>query len=269
MEIEEIRYLDNIIFEEFQTYFLKTTTSNFKEEFPNTNTLIHFIDISANFIKNSIYDNCETDDYYGMKILYRCLIEHYIRFKFIFTKWIAEKDDYFSKNYLEYNDAREVLDLIRAKISEQQLSDPNYKLKDWDSFLKDHPNFKNKTRKEVEEETRKFSFKNIIRFLNNQLKNEELNNSDFFGKLIIEYSDLSSFVHGGMKSYKEMMRMNTEEKRLIEYKRVCGLAFQMSNSIKLFSLLMYVQTDKEDFSLHYLKVDETLKKINNIDQTSN
>ena len=60
-----------------------------------------------------------------------------------------------------------------------------------------------------------------------------------------------------------MMSMNTLEKRLTEYERICGLAFQMSNSIKLFSLLMYVQTDREDFRLHYLKIDEILKKINN------
>ena len=93
--------------------------------------------------------------------------------------------------------------------------------------------------------------------------NDDKFSSDFFGKLIVEYSDLSSFVHGGMKSYQEMMSMNTLEKRLIEYERICGLAFQMSNSIKLFSLLMYVQTDREDFSLHYLKIDKILKKINN------
>ena len=261
MEIEEIRDLDDEIFKEFQIYFPKTIDSIFSKKYSRTNILIHFIDLSANFIKNSIYDNCETDDYYGIKILYRSLIEHYIRFKFVFTKWMLNKDDNFAKDYLEYNEAREVLDLIRAKISEQQLYDPNYKLKDWDIFLKDHPNFKNKTRKEVEEETRKFSFKNIIRFLNHEFKNDETFSSDFFGKLIVEYSDLSSFVHGGMKSYQEIMSMNTDEKRLTEYKRICGLTFQMSNSIKLFSLLMYVQTDKKDFSLHYLKIDEILKKL--------
>ncbi|MDO3696004.1 DUF5677 domain-containing protein [Wenyingzhuangia sp. chi5] len=262
MKIEEIRDLDDLIFDEFQIYFPKTTTSNFSKEFPNTNTLINLIDISANFIKNSIYDNCETDDYYGMKILHRCLIEHYIRFQFIFTNWIKEKEDGFSKNYLEYNDAREILDLIRAKISEQQLYDPNYKLQDWDVFLKDHPNFIDKTRKEVEEETRKFSFKNIIKYLNTELKDNKSNNTEFFGKLIIDYSNLSSFVHGGMKSYQEMMEMNTQKKRLTEYERICGLTFQMSNSIKLFSLLMYIQTDKDNFELHYLKIDEILKTIN-------
>jgi hypothetical protein len=82
--------------------------------------------------------------------------------------------------------------------------------------------------------------------------------SSFLGQLIIEYSNLSSYVHGGMKSYNEMMLANSNKKREIEYNRICGLTFQMSNSIKLFSLLMYAQTDKEIFSKYYLRVDEIL-----------
>jgi hypothetical protein len=262
-KIERIRDLDDEIFKELQQYFPKTTSSEFAKLYPYTSILIHLFDTSGTFIKNSIFDNCETDDYYGMKILYRCLIEHYIRFKFIFVNWSLTKSDVFAKEYLEYNDAREVLDLLRAKISEHQLFDPNYNVKDWDSFLKDHPNFKNKTRKEVEDETKKYTFKNIVRFLNEQFKIGKTDTSEFLGKLIVEYSDLSSFVHGGMKSYQEMMSTNNERKRQKEYTRICKLSFQLSNSIKLISVLMYAQTDKETFSIHYLKLDEIIRKINN------
>ena len=66
--------------------------------------------------------------------------------------------------------------------------------------------------------------------------NEEM--SSFLGHLIIEYSNLSSYVHGGMKSYEEMMLADSDEKRDKEYNRICGLSFQMSNSIKLFSLCL-------------------------------
>jgi hypothetical protein len=64
-----------------------------------------------------------------------------------------------------------------------------------------------------------------------------------------------------MRSYHEIMSMNSEEKRKTEYNRICGLSFQLSNSIKLFSVLMYAQTDKQTFRLHYLKVDELLRKV--------
>ena len=177
-------------------------------------------------------------------------------------KWGIEKTDSFAKEYLEYSEAREVLDLLRAKISEQQLFDSAYKLNDWDAFLKDHPDFKDKSRKQVEEETKKYTFKNIVRFLNDQFKQGGANFSEFLGKFLIDYSNLSSFVHGGMKSYQEMMLADTEEKRRTEYSRICGLTFQMSASIKLFSLMMYIQTDSEDFTSHYWKLDGIMKRIN-------
>jgi hypothetical protein len=101
-----------------------------------------------------------------------------------------------------------------------------------------------------------------VKFLNEEFKKGNYEMSSFLGHLIVEYSNLSSFVHGGMKSYQEMMKANTEDKRMKEYDRLSGLTFQMSSSIKLFSILMYVQTDRELFSGHYLKLDKILKKQN-------
>jgi len=262
-KIDTIRDLDDEVFEIFQEYFPKTQNSKFIKTYPKTNLLISMLDTSGNFIKNSIFDCCETDDYYGMKILYRSLIEHYIRYKYIFIKWTITKSDEFSNDYFEFNNAREVLDLIKAKVSEKQLYDTSYKIEDWNRLLKDHPQFKNKTRKQVEKETSKYSFKNIIRFLNIELKKGEQEMSEFLGKLIVEYSELSSFVHGGMKSYQEMMVLD-EEKREQEYNRISGLSFQLSGSIKMFNLILYLQTDKDNFEKNYLKMDKVLKRINEV-----
>ncbi len=52
-EIDRIRDLDNEVFEELQEYFPKTTTSNFKKEFPVTWHLIGMFDTGSTFIKNS------------------------------------------------------------------------------------------------------------------------------------------------------------------------------------------------------------------------
>lgn len=79
--------------------------------------------------------------------------------------------------------------------------------------------------------------------------------------MIVEYSNLSSYVHGGMKSYNDLTASNTDEKREKEYNRICGLAFQLSNSIKLFTVLMYAQTDRDSFMKHFLRIDEIIKKI--------
>ncbi len=260
-EIERIRDLDDEVFNEFKLYFPKTVTSAFKAEYPSTAYLVGMFDTSATFIKNSIFDSCESDDYYGAKILFRSLIEHFVRFKYVFINWGMTKSDDFAKNYSEYGNAREALDLIKAKVTEQQLIDPDYRVKDWELFLKDHPSFLNKTLKEVDSETQNYRFKNIVLFLNREFNKGKYEMSSFLGKLIVEYSSLSSFVHGGMKSYQEITSVSCDKIRQGEYYRLCSLTFQMSSSIKLLTLLMYVQSDRQSFTDHYLMLDQIIKQI--------
>ena len=40
----------------------------------------------------------------------------------------------------------------------------------------------------------------------------------------------------------------------------------MAGTVKLFSLLMFVQTDKKDFERSYLKIDRLIKLANGIDK---
>jgi len=262
--LDKYRILDDKVFEEFKKYFPKTTNSTFNKEFPNTSILISMFDTSATFIKNSIFDCCETDNNYAVKILFRSLIEHFFRFKYIFMNWAKTKSDSFAKNYMEYGKAKETLEMFKSQVSEQQLFEPKFKIKIWDIFLKDNPRFGNKTRKEIDDELKKLSFNSIMKFLNKELYRDNDETSTFFGKLIKEYSKSSSYVHGGMRSYKEMGENNNTDYRDNEYNRISGLTCQMSNSIKLFTLIMYVQTDKALFNKHYQKIDKIITKINKV-----
>ncbi|MGJ1435682.1 DUF5677 domain-containing protein [Sphingobacterium siyangense] len=257
-ELERIRQIDNDVFQEFQNYFEKLPESNFIKLYPKTAYIISSLDTGANFIKCAIFDECEKDNYYAIKILYRSLIEHFFKFKIIMIQWGKSKSDSFAVKYLEYAEAREILDSLKAQVSEQQLFDPKFEIKDWNNFLINYPAFKNKTRKEVDIESQNYTFKNMIRSLNIELKSQQ---TPLFGKLINEYSLLSSFVHGGTRANKEMIIMNEEEERLAEYNRLCGLSLQQSASIKLFSLLMYSQSDPQ-FGEYYHKVNSLLCKLN-------
>ena len=61
-ELENIRDLDELVFEEFQKYFPKTMTSNFSKKYPKTFYLSNIFTMSTNFLKNSIFDCSENDD---------------------------------------------------------------------------------------------------------------------------------------------------------------------------------------------------------------
>ena len=264
-EIDQLRDWDDEIHKEFESYFPNVFSSKFSNQYPVTTQLSTLFTISTNFIKNSIFDCTENDDLFGVKILFRSQIEHYLRFKYIWFNWVKEKSDETSRRYLEYNEAREVLDSIKSQASEIQLSNPDFRIEDWDDLLNQFPNLKVFSRNEIEKETLKYTYKNIIKTLK-QIDESKENPTIFFGSLIKEYSSLSSFVHGSIGSHNELLRFNEEDKRMVENLRICALTFQMAGTVKLFSLLMFVQTDKKDFERSYLKIDRLIKLANGIDK---
>ncbi len=258
--IEKIRDLDDLVFEEFQQYFEKSTKSVFSKNFPKTFEISNLFAISTNFIKNSIFDCSETDDLFGVKILFRSLIEHYLRFKYVYFNWVKSKDDETSKRYLEFTQVKEILDKIKSSISEHKLSNPDFEISSWQKIFEEIPELKKYSKKEIETESLKYTYKNIIKKLK-EIDEKAEHETSFLGSLLLEYGELSSFVHGGAGAHNQMFVFNDEVKRKNEYVRICGLAYQMAATVKLFTLLMIVQSDKEEFEKHYLIVDNLLKQV--------
>jgi len=114
--LNKIIDLDNAIFEEIKIYFSKISTSSFSKRYPITLQLSNLITTSTKFINESIFNCCENDDLYGIKILFRSLIEHYLRFQLIWFNWVKTQSDTEAKKYLDFTAAREVLDSIKAEI---------------------------------------------------------------------------------------------------------------------------------------------------------
>jgi hypothetical protein len=155
--------------------------------------------------------------------------------------------------------AREVLDTIKAEIDSYKLSKPDFKVDNWNELLNQIPSCKNLTKKEIEEETLKYTYKNIIKLLKEIDQGKK--DTALFGSLINEYSKLSSFVHGGSNCQDDLLKFHNEDERQQEYKRICSLAFQLAGTVKLFSLLMFVQTDRADFENSYLNIEQIIKKV--------
>lgn len=260
LELDNIRDLDDLIFDEFQKYFPKTVRSDFAKKFPKTFYLSTTYVTSTNFIKNSIYECATVDDMYGVKILFRSLIEHSLRFQFVCFNWMKTKTDLDAIKYLEFSDAKEAFEHIRSAIDSHKLSYPDYEVLSWQKLFEQFPSLKKYSKKEIEEESRKYTYKNIVKIL----KEVDLNDnseSTFLNSVLVEYSKLSAFVHGGAESHKQMMLFGDSDLRITEYHRIYSLAFQMAGSAKLFTLLMLVQTDKSDFAPYYLTIDKILKRI--------
>jgi hypothetical protein len=260
-KLEALREIDDEIFETVKEltpyipYLLKEIP------IPKTAEFCLMYIGSSNFIKNSIFDCSETEDLFGVKILFRCLIEHYLRFQFIFTKYMICKNDEESKKYFEILELSEHLDYLKAlkKVANIQSNMTTSLIDVWESLRKEFPKFGKYSIKELEAYSQEFSIKNVVTFLENQILNTE-NKNDFLLKIIPEYSELSSYVHGGIFAYKSQNEFSNSQKRINEFIRICNLSLQMASTIKLFSYLVFFQHKKE-FGNLYNKVDRLLKRI--------
>ncbi|MBR8536929.1 hypothetical protein KDU71_15255 [Carboxylicivirga sediminis] len=259
-KIEYIRELDDELFEIFeQTNFLILNQLS-KGEIPKTSELLLMFMTSSNFIKNAILDCLENDDIYSANILFRSLIEHFLRFKFICFKYLKEKSDKQSEYYLTILEISEHLSFSKSINAVNKINGiDNQTINEmWSELCEKFPHLKKYTKKEIEEFSRQISIKNIIAYLTEVLESEE-KNEQLLSKMIIEYSDLSSFVHGGVFAFKSCYKLSNDEVRQKESERIAGLTFRISGAIKSISYLIFYQFNKEFGSL-LLQTEEILRK---------
>lgn len=261
-EIERIRDLDDELFEVFTQAMPMVPVFFSNSSIPMTSQLLLMFITGTNFIKNSIFDCIENDDIYSAKILFRSLIEHFLRFKFVLFNHMMDKNDSKSDYYFTILEISEYLNYSKSINSINQIYGVDVQTLNemWDELCTQFPKLKSYPRKEIEEFSRNFSIKNIIKYLTEKTIDVEKDKDVFLSKMILEYSDLSSYVHGGILAYKSYFEYANEEIRNNEQVRIAGLAYQLCGSIKLFSYLVFFQ-HKPEFGPFYNRTSELLKKI--------
>jgi len=260
-KIERIRALDDELFEIFEQSNFLIIPFLKNSEIPKTTELLIMFMSGSNFIKNSIFDCIENDDVYSSKVLFRSLIEHFLRFKYISVNYLMEKSDSKSEYYYTILEISEYLSLSKSIKSVNKINgiDEQTVMEMWTELCEKFPKLKTFNKNEIEEFTRNFSIKNIIAFLTETVSKS--NPKEFLlSKMIIEYSELSSFVHGGIFAYKSCFLYSNETERQKEQERIAGLTYQLCGTIKYFSYLIFYQFNKA-FGPLYLKTEELIKKI--------
>lgn len=260
-ELEKLRDIDDKIFETIKQLTPHIPWLLKQSPIPKTAEFLLMYIHSSNFIKNSIFDCSETENLYSVKILFRSLIEHYLRFQFVFTKYSLSKNDKESKKYFEILELSEHLDYLKSlkKVASINSNDVTSLNDVWDDLRLKFPKFKKFTFKELEKYSQEFSIKNVITFLKEESTEKEKENYILL-KIIPEYSELSSFVHGGIFAYKDHKKFSEEKERIKEFIRICSLSLQIASTIKMFSYLVFYQHKKEFGSL-YNKTQNQIKKI--------
>jgi hypothetical protein len=231
---------DLLIAKEWKKVYRKfDKTKDFK--IPGVSIAVTLFVLKSEELKETIYHVAGKPHLMSMRVLHRSLVEYDLRFKYIFVRYLQERNDSVGEDYLIFCRLSEALDFAKSM---KDLFDQYGKPPKEDPFRAlEHflPSIKKYSKDEIKEKAARFRYKNIIRYLHTNLyKNKDVE-FDFLATFL-KYSRLSSHVHGGPMGDLEMIHMSEGEVE-DEVINIIEAAFFISNGIKLLATIILAQSD--------------------------
>lgn len=218
------------------------------EEWPQKRTIIlcaQFIG-TTNFLKEGIFELTTTDNPIAVRVLFRSAIEHYLRFTYIFMRALKEGNDAVADDYLHVLDAREMVDYVKALMFSNGLDKDQADIKSAWSVLDDELINRHKvSRAEADRVTKLFQIKEILKFITTTLASDGKGVPSMLRSIIPEYSLLSSSVHSGPKSFREMLEESDVDQRHAALFKYCELTFLIAASVKEFTFILAAKHERE------------------------
>lgn len=202
---------------------------------------------SINSLKLAAFDLAEESEthLYAIKTLLRPAIEHFLRFSYLHFQLSELKNDSAGEEYRKYSMISETIALVKSKFALE--TDKKIQEKILEELRNSSSQFDISNR-ELDRIITKWSYKNIARKLDRSL-NDDRQEFSFIKGLVSNYSELSSFVHGGVyaeKYYHSAFSSNTLQKEIKH--DVCLFSF-LAAMARFQMLLLGCQTPMFNFPL--------------------
>ena len=184
-------------------------------------------------LKNAIIVLSEDNNIYSMKALYRIYLEHWLKGTYIWTRYTKEKNDDIG---IEYNRLGRIGEELKYGNSIKQVSailDAETKNLDvWDTLCKYDEKLTKLSKKDITDNIKKFEYKSIAKYI----VDNKAPGADWVSIIIPEYSELSSFVHGGPGA-SDQYSSTLYNKQFEEYEGMIRFAF---NTCRTFAYSVFV-----------------------------
>jgi hypothetical protein len=151
-------------------------------------------------IRCGIFEVAKIDEYYSLNILFRSLIEHFVKAQYIWMKTVGNKNDEIGIDYWLFGQDQEYIDYAKALQQSYSLvgispeKSPVETLKEMGVISND------KSVNQIRRKSEQFKYKNMTLFIADQLKAKENGVAPILSSIFPHYSELSSCVHGGPES---------------------------------------------------------------------
>jgi hypothetical protein len=243
--LKNILLLETQLHEIIQNSFSNLIEDVKKSDFPQTGKALAMQVIKSNFLKEGIFEACISENIYVAKLLYRSLIEHFLRHQYIFIRWTKEQNDSAGADYYKYCDMGEDWEYIKAinKTNKIFSVEKMEKENKWDAYLKMKNNKENISQKELEIKTSLFTYTKIINYIWENINNNETMKA--LSSVILDYSELSSYVHGGPFAESQLISNADPNKMIKNKEELLEMTFYMSKNIKEFTYLFAYKIEKK------------------------
>lgn len=193
-------------------------------------------------LKNALIDLSEDNNIYSMKALYRVFLEHWLKGTYIWTRYMKENTDDVGLEYYSLGRVGEELKYGNSiKHTSTMLNAETKDFNVWDILCSYDQNLKKTTKQNIISGTEKFEYRNIVKYI----IDNKAPGADWVGVVIPEYSELSSFIHGGPGASDQYLSLYN--KQFKEYKGMIRFSFNSCRifSYSFFSIILRELDDKE------------------------
>jgi hypothetical protein len=204
--------------------------------FPQTYRAMFGFCAKTNALKTAMFDQVESNNPYAFKALFRCFSEHYLKFTYIFVRFLRERSDDVGREYYSYCGAIESRDYLNALVLAERLVGNDLVGDIRNALATVYPDVGTLSTADLEAASAKFRYRSILRFLSSGESPFLSKHAPFLAGIVPSYAELSSFVHGGPWSDLDMQSYSGPE-ALQKCQEHAKLAFLMTASVFMFTAM--------------------------------
>lgn len=170
-------------------------------------------------IRIGVFEVAKINEFYSLNILYRSLIEHFIKYQYIWMKTIRNNDDEIGIDYCVFGKHQENIDYAKALQQSYSLVGINSEISPFETLKNMGVISNDKSANQIRKKSDQFKYKNMTYYIAEQMKTKESGVAPILSSIFPRYSELSSCVHGGPVSVgayetgpetaKEILEMST------------------------------------------------------------
>jgi len=229
----DYREADKLLFSVIEECGESLSKTLHETQFPRTYSALLLLMTKAATLKVAMYDLLDALNIYPFKVVFRSYCEHYLKFLYIWYRFLDEKSDDAGRDYYAYCGGRERIDFAKAFKAAHGILGQEVVVKYAEFAHEIVPGLDNISRKELEEKSDHFRYRNIIRYIADkapQLVNEQC---QFLVTIIPKYAYLSAYVHGGPTSNRIIDELSSDA-GLESAREEASVVFMMNASILMF-----------------------------------